>query len=107
MTVKQILPIELKNRLEQQNRPYLLDVREPFEFQHAKIEQSVLIPMGEIQHRLVELDQDQEIVVICHHGIRSQHVADFLIYSGFRNILNLTGGIAAWSSQCDTSIPRY
>ena len=107
MKVKQISPIQLKTRLAEQNRPLLLDVREPYEFQQAKIENSVLIPMGEIQDRLSELDKDQEIVVICHHGIRSQRVADYLVYLEFSKILNLTGGIDAWSSECDTSVPKY
>jgi rhodanese-related sulfurtransferase len=107
MVVKQILPLELNSRLQQESAPLLLDVREPFEFETAKILHSVLIPMGEIQHRYRELNQDQDIVVICHHGIRSQCVADYLVNLGFNNIFNLTGGIDAWSVQCDASVPQY
>ena len=107
MTVQQLTPPELLDKLRQDNNTCCLDVREPFEFQHAKIAGSLLIPLGQIHQRLDELDAQQDIVVICHHGIRSQQAADFLEYSGFTNIFNLAGGIDAWSCQCDPSIPRY
>ncbi len=108
MSVKQISVTQLHQRLESPEiPPVLLDVREVQEYQYARIEGSVLIPMGEIPQRKLELDQDHEIVVICHHGVRSQQVADYLVDSGFGNILNLTGGIDAWSIQCDTSVARY
>ena len=108
MSVKQISVKQLQQRLESPEvPPVLLDVRETQEYQYARIEGSVLIPMGEVPQRKQELNQELEIVVICHHGVRSQQVADYLVYSGFGNISNLTGGIDAWSIQCDTSVARY
>lgn len=107
--VPQISPVTLQKTLQNRQNILLLDVREPYEFEVASIPGSVLIPLGEIQHRLDELQayKTKDIAVICHHGIRSQHVADFLIATGFQHIFNLTGGIDAWSRQCDTEVPRY
>ena len=85
----------------------MLDVREPHEFQYARIEGSTLIPLNQIPQRLQELDRSLEIVVICHHGMRSQQAAYFLDRQGFERILNLSGGIDAWSKECDVSVPRY
>ncbi|MDD5578883.1 MAG: rhodanese-like domain-containing protein [Methylobacter sp.] len=107
MSVKQISAIELKNRIQNGDNLFLLDVREPNEFQYAHIDNSVLIPLNQIPKRLGELDAQQEIVVICHHGMRSQQAADYLEHSGFKNIANLKGGIEAWSCECDSSVPRY
>ena len=108
MTVKRISATELQQKLEQgKEKPLLLDVREPFEFEIAKISGSLLIPLNQIQQRSGELKQAQEIVVICHHGIRSQQAAEYLVYLGYSKVLNLVGGIDAWSCQCDPDIPRY
>ena len=107
MTVKQLSATELKNKIEQEDKLFLLDVREAHEFQYAHIANSVLIPLNEIPKRLAELDSQQEIVVICHHGMRSQQAANYLVQSGFQNIANLTGGIDAWSCTCDSSVRRY
>jgi len=107
MTVKQLSATELKNKIQQEETLFLLDVREPHEFQYAHIANSVLIPLNQIPNRLGELDPQQEIVVICHHGMRSQQAANYLVQSGYKKIANLTGGIDAWSCTCDSSIPRY
>ena len=108
MTVKQITAKELQQKIKQQDQTLvLLDVREDFEFQLASIEGSLLIPLNQIQERINELEKKQEIVVICHHGIRSQHAAEHLHYCGFTNVTNLQGGIDAWSCQCDPDVPRY
>ncbi|MDD5462056.1 MAG: rhodanese-like domain-containing protein [Methylococcales bacterium] len=107
MTVKNLSAIELKNKIQQNEKLFLLDVREPSEYQYARIEGSVLIPLNQIPQRLEELARDQEIVVICHHGMRSQQAADYLVKSGLKNVSNLTGGIDAWSCACDSSVPRY
>lgn len=107
MTVKQLSATELKNKIQQNDKLFLLDVREPHEYQYARIANSVLIPLNQIPQRLNELDLDQEIVVICHHGMRSQQAAGYLVKSGFKNIANLTGGIDAWSCFCDSSVSRY
>ena len=107
MTVKQLSATELKNKIQQQENLFLLDVREPHEFKYAHIADSVLIPLNQIPSRLSELDPQQEIVVICHHGMRSQQAANYLVQSGYKNIANLTGGIDAWSCTCDSSVRRY
>ncbi len=100
---------ELAARLADQSRPrpFLLDVREPWEFETARIEGSTLIPMNTIPARLQELDEDAEIVCICHHGARSMSVAAFLERQGFGKVINLTGGIHAWALQVDGSMPTY
>ena len=107
MTVRQLSVNELQNKINQKENIFLLDVREPSEYQYAHIENSTLIPLNQIPNRLAELNIDREIVVICHHGMRSQQAANYLIQSGFKNITNLTGGIDAWSCICDNSIRRY
>jgi rhodanese-related sulfurtransferase len=107
MTVKQLSATELKNKIQQEETLFLLDVREPHEFKYAHIANSVLIPLNQIPKRLGELDPLQEIVVICHHGMRSQQAANYLARSGYKKIANLTGGIDAWSCTCDSSVRRY
>lgn len=107
MSVKQISAMELKNKIDNGEALFLLDVREPNEFQYARIDHSVLIPLNQIPQRLGELDAQQDIVVICHHGMRSQQTANYLAHCGFENISNLSGGIDAWSRECDSSVPRY
>ena len=101
-----IAPLELKVRLEAGDRPILLDVREPWEFDVARIEGSRLIPMGELPERFSELDLAAETVVICHHGSRSAYVARALGEAGFARVLNLQGGLDAYS-DVDESVPRY
>jgi rhodanese-related sulfurtransferase len=85
----------------------LLDVREPWEHTTAKIEGSVLIPMGEIPARVQELDPDAHIVTICHAGVRSMNVAVWLRNQGLENVQSLRGGIDAWSREIDPKVPRY
>ena len=88
-------------------RPLLLDVREPWEFDKARIDGSTLVPMRSVPDRLQELDPDRETVVICHHGIRSRMVGHFLENQGFSNVINLSGGVAAWASDIDRQMPTY
>ena len=107
MTVKQLSATELKNKIQQQENLFLLDVREPHEYKYAHIADSVLIPLNQIPARLSELNPQQEIVVICHHGMRSQQAANYLVQSGYKNIANFTGGIDSWSCTCDSSVRRY
>jgi rhodanese-related sulfurtransferase len=87
----------------------LLDVREPFEHALAAIPGSTLIPLGEIPDRAGELDawRDEEIVVYCHHGVRSAHAIGWLRQLGFAKLVNLAGGIDRWSLEVDHGIPRY
>jgi rhodanese-related sulfurtransferase len=85
----------------------LLDVREPAELALAAISFAERIPMGEIPARYRELDNNKTIVVMCHSGVRSLQVAHYLMAHGFARVINLAGGIDAWSQQIDSSIPRY
>ncbi len=107
MTVKQLSVIELKQKIDQGEAVFLLDVREPHEFRYAQIAGSVLVPLNQLPVRSSELDKAQEIIVICHHGMRSQQAAHYLDHVGFAQATNLVGGIDAWSCQCDSSVPRY
>ncbi|RSZ55396.1 sulfurtransferase [Massilia atriviolacea] len=88
-------------------RPLLLDVRENWEFETCKIEGSTQIVMHTIPARIEELDEDAEIVCICHHGARSMQVAAFLERNGFTRVTNLSGGIHAWALQVDPGMPKY
>ena len=88
-------------------QPVLLDVRENWEFETCRIDGSVQIPMNTIPARIDDLDEDAEIVCICHHGARSMQVAAFLERNGFGKTVNLTGGIHAWALQVDPAMPKY
>jgi len=88
-------------------RPLLLDVRENWEFETCHIAGSTLMPMQTIPARIDDLDEDAEIVCICHHGARSLNVAAFLEHHGFSKVSNLTGGIHAWAVQVDGAMPTY
>jgi len=98
---------QLHQRLQNSEPPFLLDVRENWEFAYCHIEHSVLIPMGQIPLNLDKLDPTRETVVICHHGIRSRQVALFLEHQGFEDVINLEGGVSDWSSKVDSQMPRY
>ncbi|HZW14056.1 MAG TPA: rhodanese-like domain-containing protein [Noviherbaspirillum sp.] len=89
------------------DKPVLLDVREPWEFQTCHIEGSVPMPMQSVPARMQELEEDAPIVCICHHGARSMSVAAFLERNGFTQVTNLTGGVHAWALQVDNSMPTY
>ncbi len=85
----------------------LLDVREPWEHDAAKIDGSLLMPMGQVAARVQELDPDAHIVTICHAGMRSLNVAIWLRNEGLDNVQSLRGGIDAWSREVDPKVPRY
>ena len=107
--MQQIHPTQLRAWLDDPDRdkPMLLDVREPWEHERARIEGSRLVPMREVPARVAEIDDDKEVVAICHHGGRSMQVAMFLERQGFRRVHNLMGGIDAWSRTVDPSVPTY
>jgi adenylyltransferase/sulfurtransferase len=85
----------------------LLDVREPFEDEIARIDGRVLIPLGELPDRLAEIPRTTPVVVYCHSGVRSAHGAQLLRQAGVEQVYNLTGGIEAWSMEVDPAVPRY
>lgn len=88
-------------------QPLLLDVRQPWEFDVCKLDNSVLVPMSTIPSNVESLDTNRETVVICHHGIRSRSVGRFLEQSGFSNIINLSGGVAQWAETVDNQMAKY
>ncbi len=104
---QQITAAQLKQRLDAGEDIQLVDVREAEELALARLPGALHIPMGDIPGRLHQIDPEKEIVVVCHHGIRSANVAQFLAQRDFARVLNLAGGIDAWSVTVDPSVPRY
>ncbi|HXR40409.1 MAG TPA: rhodanese-like domain-containing protein [Terracidiphilus sp.] len=86
----------------------LIDVREPWEFATARIDGSVAMPMGDLPARVhQELDPDDHLVIVCHHGLRSMNVAVWLRNQGYEQAQSLRGGLEAWSAEVDPAVPRY
>ena len=106
-SVEEVVPLELKRRIDAGERVVLLDVREPFEYAFCRIENSKLIPLGELGRRMGELERSAEIVVYCHTGVRSARAVEFLSSEGFRRVRNLKGGIRAWAEEVDPKMPIY
>jgi sulfur-carrier protein adenylyltransferase/sulfurtransferase len=106
-TIPRMSPPEVKQRMDAGERFELIDVREPFEYEIARIEGAKLIPLGEISERLDELEREQPIVVHCHSGKRSAQAVRLLQQHGFSKVYNLDGGIDAWSDQIDPNVPKY
>lgn len=98
---------EVKKKLDRGDNFVLLDVREPNEYQTARIPGSTLIPLGQLPARLNELDKNAEIVAHCKMGGRSQQAVDLMKQHGFKNVRNMTGGITAWSDKVDPTVPKY
>lgn len=90
-----------------QPKPLLLDVREPWEFDICHLADAQLMPMSTISTQYMTLNESAEIVVICHHGMRSQHVGLFLARQGFTHIYNLEGGVERWAAEIDSTMARY
>ncbi len=99
--------VTLKHRLDAGDQIFVLDVREPHEYQICSLPDSVLIPLGSLPTRVSELNSEDEIVVHCKSGMRSAKAVEFLKKSGFSKVKNLTGGILAWSEQIDPTVPKY
>ena len=104
--IPQVTPVDLKRRLDAGEDVFVLDVREPHEYQIVNIG-APLIPLGDLPNRLGELDANREIVIHCKTGGRSQRAAEFLQKSGFKNVSNLAGGITAWATDIDPKLPKY
>ncbi|MEJ2576392.1 MAG: rhodanese-like domain-containing protein [Gammaproteobacteria bacterium] len=108
--MRDLRPSELERYLgSATEQPLLLDVREPWEFGICHIRGSELLPMGQIPAATQggALPRDRDIVVICHHGIRSRQVAMFLEHQGFDRVINLQGGLDAWAREVDRDMPVY
>ena len=103
----EISPVDAATLLTEKKARFI-DVREPWEFATAKIDGSVLMPMGDVPARThQELDPDERLVILCHHGQRSLNVAVWLRNQGFEQAQSLRGGIDAWSTEVDASVGRY
>jgi rhodanese-related sulfurtransferase len=105
--LEQLTAPELAERLKREPAPVLVDVREPWEIQTATFPGAIAIPLGELVRRHEELDPEAETVLICHHGYRSMHACMFLANQEFSHLVNLRGGIDAWSALVDPSVPQY
>jgi adenylyltransferase/sulfurtransferase len=104
--IPQITVKELKARIDAGENVQLIDVREPYEYQIAQIG-GKLIPQNDVPNRLAEIDRDREVVVHCRSGARSQRIAEFLVQAGYPKVVNLAGGILAWSNEIDPSVQKY
>lgn len=106
--MEEITAQELKARLDRGDDLQIIDVREPNEYQVARLEQSILIPLGQIVNRMGEIDQNRETVVHCKLGGRSAKAIEALQRAGYAGrLVNLKGGITAWSNEVDPTVPKY
>ena len=103
----EIDPMEVKKRLDAGQKIRMVDVREPFEHQQARINGAELIPMRSVPQSLESLRALETLVVFCHHGIRSLQVVDWLRRQGLEDCASMAGGIDRWSREVDPSVPRY
>lgn len=104
--MKNLGPRELADYLAA-HQPLLLDVREPWEFDICHLADAKLVPMQQVPAWAERADKDQEVVVICHHGIRSRQVAMYLEHLGFTRVINLAGGVQEWAREVDPQMPTY
>lgn len=88
-------------------KPVLIDVREPWEIEHCRIEGAILIPLSTVPSHLPALDREADTVLICHHGARSFQAGMYLEQQGFAHVFNLHGGVAAWARDVDSSMRTY
>jgi rhodanese-related sulfurtransferase len=102
-----IAPRELSSLLNARDPVVVIDVREPYEWSFARIPGARLMPLGSIPGAAEGLDPDADIVVYCHHGVRSASAGTALLAAGFQRVRNLVGGIDRWSREVDPSVPRY
>jgi len=107
MNMDEISPQQLKARLDRGDRPVLLDVRQDWETRICRLADAVHIPIEEIELRADELNQEDEIVVYCHQGVRSAAVAAYLRERGYTRAANLTGGLDYWARTIDPAMRRY
>jgi rhodanese-related sulfurtransferase len=107
MSDLEILPRDVKQRLDRGEKLLLIDVREPYEHAICQIEGAVLIPMGTVPANLQKLDIDDDVVCFCHHGMRSMDVANWLRAQGVKSAKSMAGGIDRWSVEIDPQVPRY
>jgi rhodanese-related sulfurtransferase len=97
----------LKARLAGDDAPVVLDVREPWEIETAAVDGALCIPLGQLTGRIGEVPKDRPVAAMCHHGARSGQATAWLRSQGYTNVMNLVGGIDAWSRLVDPAVPRY
>ncbi len=107
MAIKELSVQELKRRLDAGERLQVLDVREPWEYAIVHLPGSIHIPLGQLAERVQELSPDSDIIAMCKSGGRSRRAAELLAAAGINRVANLTGGINAWTSEIDPSLPSY
>lgn len=107
MPYQTITPKQVFEKLQNAEKFRFIDVREPLEYQIANVEGAELLPMSRASEWLGSLNPEEEIVVMCHHGIRSANVCMFLSQNGFEKVYNLSGGIDLWSYEVDENVPKY
>ena len=106
-SLPEISPQQLKQKLDENDTVFLLDVREQNEYDFVHLDDAQLIPLNTLRHNIDSLPSDQEIIVYCHHGQRSLYATAFLHQNGFTEAKNLTGGIDQWAAEIDTTLRRY
>lgn len=105
--MRNIDPAALKERLDRGDSLLLLDIRETWEYELCQLKNSINIPMSIITEKISALDQTKETLVICHHGMRSRQVGQYLENVGFNDVINLDGGLDAWAKTVDPEMPQY
>jgi adenylyltransferase/sulfurtransferase len=103
----EVTPRELHQQMTAGQTPWLLDVREPWEFSTVRLSGATLIPLGDLAQQVAEVPRDADVVVYCHHGMRSARAVSMLRHGGWNRVRNLTGGIDRWSIEVDQQVPRY
>lgn len=107
MDFKNINPSQLSERMRGEEPPLVIDVREPEEYELARVEGTRLLPLSLFNEWATSLDPERETVFMCHHGMRSAQVCAWLSRQGFGKVHNLAGGIDRWSTEIDPTVPRY
>ena len=107
MSDLEITPLEVKQRLDRGEKLLVVDVREPWEYAHCRIENALHIPMSAIPANLQQLDIEDDVVCYCHHGMRSLDVANWLRNQGVTTAKSMAGGIERWATEIDPNVPRY
>ncbi len=105
--IEDVTPTEFVRLLADDSSWQVLDVREPWEFAVSALENAILMPMGDVADRVTELDNSRPTAVLCRSGVRSRQVAEFLAENGFEKLINIAGGINAWSNEVDSSLEQY
>ena len=105
--ISELTAAQVAARLEATPAPQLIDVREPWEWDVARLPGARLVPLATLPGALAGLEPALETIVYCHHGVRSMHACRFLAQAGFVHLANLAGGIDAWSAQVDSAVARY